>query len=87
MLISKNSAHIHAEPRKIFAKFNHFRSAVFLKNSEVPRTQTACRKYCAQKSVKFGGNVAFLCDLAHSFLTNAKQDKIQVAKVATKQKF
>ena len=29
-----------------------------------------------QKSVKFGGNVAFLCDLAHSLMTNAKQDKI-----------
>ena len=49
------------------------------------------------------GNVAFLCDLAHFFTTNAKQDKmfiltlmlyctsksykIQVAKLATKQKF
>ena len=52
---------------------------------------------------KVRGNVTFLCDLAHSFTTNAKQDKtfiltlmlyctsksykIQVAKLATKQKF
>ena len=52
---------------------------------------------------KVSGNMAFLCDLANSFTTNAKQDKmfiltlmhyctskshkIQVAKLATKQKF
>ena len=52
---------------------------------------------------KVRGNVAYLCDLAHSFTTNAKHDnmfiltlmlyctsksyKIQVAKLATKQKF
>ena len=52
---------------------------------------------------KVRGNVAFLCDLAHSSTRNAKQDKmfiltlmlystsksyqIQVAKLATKQKF
>ena len=52
---------------------------------------------------KVRGNVTLLCDLAHSFTTNAKQDKmfiltlmlyctsksykIQVAKLATKQKF
>ena len=32
---------------------------------------------CEQESVKFGENVAFLCDLAHSFMTNAKHDKIR----------
>ena len=65
---------VHTEPRKIFAKFNNFRSVVFLVNSAVP---ARWRKYCKQKSVKFGGNLAFLCDLAHSFTTNAKQDKIR----------
>ena len=29
------------------------------------------------ESVKFGGNMAFLSDLAHSFTTNAKQDEIR----------
>ena len=49
---------------------------------------------------KVRGNMAFLCDLAYSFTTNVKQDKmfiltlctsksykIQVAKLATIQKF
>ena len=29
------------------------------------------------ESVKFGGNVAFLCDLAHSFMTTTKQNKVR----------
>ena len=35
------------------------------------------QKNCEQESVKFGGNVAFLCDLAHSFTMNTKQQKIR----------
>ena len=80
----RTEPHMH----EIFAKFNHFRSAVFLQNSSVPavpreKLWLCRRKYCKQKSIKFGGNVAFLCDLAHSFTTNAKQDKIRSLSVVT----
>ena len=63
----------------------------------------AFQKILRTRVHKVTGNMAFLCYLAHSFMMNAKQDKmfvltlmlyctsksykIQVAKLATKQKF
>ena len=72
---------VRMEPRESFVKLNHFCPAVFLQNSVFPfkrETLIESQKiFCEQKSVKFGGNVGFLCDLVHSFTTNAKQDKIR----------
>ena len=55
----------------MFAKFCGFRAVLGEK------LQWRRRKYCKQKSIKFGGNVAFFYyDLAHSFAMNAKQDNL-----------
>ena len=75
MLIFKKVALFGAEPGKIFAKFSHFRSAVFFQNSEVPATlmailQTEVRKVWRECAF-------FSCDLADSFMMKAKQDKIR----------
>ena len=107
IFLAYHVASVHTERCEIFAKLNHFRSAVFLQNSAVLREQlySLRRKYCEQKSGKFGGNVAFLMRFGPFFYDKhkARQDKmfiltlmlyctlksckIQVVKVATKQKF
>ena len=65
-------------------RMNHFRSAVFLQNSEVPavpreKLKLHCRKYLRTEVRKVWRKCGFfLFDLAHSFMTNAKQDKMFV---------
>ena len=72
---------VRTEPRKIFAKLNHFRSAVFLQFcsscGSKRETLITSQKILRTKVRKVGGNVAFLCNLVHYFPANAKEDKIR----------
>ena len=63
------------EPCEIFAKFSHFSSAFCTILWLLAAKRENRRKYCEQKSVK--RMWVFLCDLVHSFTTNAKLDKIR----------
>ena len=64
---NSNITRVRTKPCKLFAKFNHFRSAVFLQYSRAPvgfqeirETPMVLQKILQTGvCVKFGGNVAF----------------------------